>query len=300
MIRPNRLEFHLLFSFLLCSGTLFAQVSTYRTNDNPNSPEHHYPGVRDTLLRNGVFSHRIRTDSVFYDDQLTFVNKDTAVFFLNSMGSRLSEIPCAAFYRVAPLNRYYQQSGLVTDYYLDNDSVAARLSYDNAVLDGPCWFYFRNGLVREKGIYTKNARRGIWDFYFENGQKEKSVQYTDSGVYLIDCFSKDAQTLAHEGNGRFEGTVLTGNYSSTTELKIVGSVKEGLPDGEWKLYSKFLREPLFVEQFSSGRFIRGVSTAIRLTKDYDQNPISTVAGVEPVEAMDYYAHNDFCRLAGKK
>ena len=132
------------------------------------------------LSQNGVYSGRIRTDSVFYNNQLSFINRDTALFFLDDGPSRLREIPCATYYRVAPLNKYYQVYGLVTDYYLENDSVAARLSYKDGILDGPCVFYYENGQVREKGIYTQNKRTGMWVYYYENGQKARFCRAHDA------------------------------------------------------------------------------------------------------------------------
>jgi antitoxin component YwqK of YwqJK toxin-antitoxin module len=187
----------------------------------------------------------------------------------------------------------------VTDYYLNNDAVAARLSYDNGVLDGACSFYYENGQLREKGVYAKNARIGVWEYFYDNGAKEKTLRFTDSGVYLIDCFRRDGFVLAQDGNGRFEGRVLTGTASSTTELAMSGPVKDGMPDGEWKLYNKFLLDPLYVEQFASGRFIHGVSKGERVTSEYDQGPFSSVASIETLGALDYYAYDDFCTLAGK-
>jgi antitoxin component YwqK of YwqJK toxin-antitoxin module len=253
----------------------------------------------DTLPTKGVYSGRIRTDSVFYNNQLSFINRDTALFFLDDGPSRLREIPCATYYRVAPLNKYYQQNGLVADYYLDNDSAAARLAYQEGVLDGRCVFYYRNGQIREKGAYTKNTRTGTWEYYYENGQKAKTVRITDTGVYLIDCFSETGEILAHDGNGRFEGTVLRGTSAHPTELKMSGPVKDGVPDGEWNIYDRFLSHPLAVEHFSSGRFLDGISTSVTGTQKYNRNFLGSVESVHAVEALDQYGYNDFCLTAGK-
>ena len=276
MDKSTPLKFLLSFLFLF---------SSFCSMGNPNAPDR--PEAQDSIPRNGVFSGRIRTDSVFYHNQLSFISRDSALFFLDGSASSLSEIPCAVFYRVAPLNKYYQETGHVTDYYLDNDSIAARLSYDNGVLDGPCTFYYRNGKIREKGIYTKNLRKGIWEYYYDNGGKSKTVRFTDSGVYLMDCFKENGEMLAQNGNGRFEGTVLSGTPYSTIELNESGPIKDGVPDGEWKLYSNLLPNPLFVEQFSAGRFIHGVSNPKKTgAKEYEQRSFSTVEGVHPIEVLN--------------
>ncbi len=251
------------------------------------------------LSQKGVYSGRIRTDSVFYNNQLSFVNRDTALFFLDDGPSKLREIPCATYYRVAPLNKYYQAYGLVTDYYLENDSVAARLSYKDGILDGPCVFYYENGQVREKGIYTQNKRTGIWVYYYENGQKAKTLRISDTGAYLIDCFTESGGLLAHDGNGRFDGTVWVGTPRRPMGLRMNGPVKDGKPDGEWDIYGQFFSKPLFVEQFSSGRFLRGTSTSLSGTDKYDKRFFSAVESVHPLEALDYYGYDDVCLTAGK-
>jgi antitoxin component YwqK of YwqJK toxin-antitoxin module len=269
------------------------------SNAAPGKPD--WPPFHDcdTLPRNGVYSGKIWTDSVFYDHQLSFANRDTVLLFLDEKALRLNEIPCATFYRVVPVNKYYQQNGLATDYYLSNDSIAARLPYNNGVLDGPCLFYYRNGQIREKGTYAKNARIGTWDYYYDNGAKAKTVRFTDTGVYLLDCFKETGEMLAQSGNGRFEGVIQIGMPSNPTELRMSGPVKDGAPDGEWKLYSRFLSHPLFVERFSSGKFLHGTSNSISGKTEYDKKFFSTVESIHPVESLDYYAHSDFCTVAGK-
>ena len=252
------------------------------------------------LHTNGAYSGWILTDGVFYDNQLSFINRDTAIFFLDDDASRLSQIPCATFYRKAPLNKYYQPDGFVTDYYLDNDAIAAQLSYKAGKLDGPCAFYYKNKQLREKGNYANNARVGIWDYYYPTGRKAKTIRFTDTGSYLIDCFMETGAVLAQNGNGRFEGLVVTGTLSRPLPLRMSGTIKDGVPDGEWKLYNTFQTDPLMTEQFSAGKFLGGSNNAFRNTDNYDQKTFSTVESVHPEEATDYYGDNNVCALIGKK
>lgn len=281
---------------LICSLCFFASTATPGTSPMCGRRGFDY---LDTLPKSGVYSGRFRSDSVFYGDQLSFISRDTALFFLDDQTLRLQEIPCATYYRVAPLNKYYQQDGLVTDYYLENDSVASRLPYKEGILDGLCVFYYKNGQVREKGSYAKNARTGIWEYYYENGRKAKTVRITDKGAYLIDCFTEKGKILAQGGNGRFDGTVSIGTPANPTELRMSGPVKDGVPDGEWNIYDRFLSHPLMVEHFSSGRFLRGISTSITGTQKYNDRFYSAVESVHPLEALDHYGCDDFCLVAGK-
>lgn len=255
--------------------------------------------VPDASSRNGVYSGKFRTDSVFFGNQLSFINRDTAVFFLDDRASRLRDIACATYYRVAPLSQYYQFDGMVTDYYLDNDAVAARLSYKAGMLDGPCVFYYRNGQIREKGTYTKNTRTGIWEYYYENGNKAKTIRLADDGPYLIDCYTEKGDTLARNGKGRFEGRVDEGNPSNPIESKMAGPIKDSLPDGDWKIYMKYSPDAMEEEHFSAGRFTGGTSHSRLGTRQYTDRFFSTVESVHPMEVLDYYAYDNFCLAAGK-
>ncbi|HTR31406.1 MAG TPA: hypothetical protein VMH27_19170 [Puia sp.] len=250
--------------------------------------------------RNRVYSGRFRTDSIFYNNQLSFISRDTALFFLDARPASLTEIACATFYRVAPINKYFQLNGLVTDYYMENDSIAARLSYVSGMLDGPCMCYYKNGQISEKGTYTKNARTGIWEYFYENGQKAKTIRLTETGAYLIDCFTEAGQPLAENGNGRFEGEVVTGTTSNPIDTRMSGPVKDSMPDGEWKIYTNYSRDPLMIEQFQSGKFVRGTSNALSTKREYDNRSFSSFESVHPLEAINHYQHNDICSVEGKQ
>lgn len=260
-----------------------------------NMPQAHFS-------RNGVYHGKIRTDSVIYCHQLSFVNRDTALFFLNESASALCDIACATYYRVARLSPYYQLEGAVTDYYLDNDTVAARLTYKLGVLDGPCTLYYKNGRIREKGVYTGNSRTGIWEYYYENGQKAKTIRMTDDGPYLIDCYTETGELLTRNGNGRFEGMVVAGTSTRPIESKMSGPIENGVPDGEWQIYSTLKHQsshPMMVEHFGSGKFLGGTSFSKYVTEEYNDKSFSSVESAHTMEALDHYGYNDWCTIAGR-
>jgi antitoxin component YwqK of YwqJK toxin-antitoxin module len=49
-------------------------------------------------------------------------------------------------------------------------------------LTGPCIFYYPNGQIKERGLYTKNVRNGKWEYFYDNGQKAKTIIFTDHGA----------------------------------------------------------------------------------------------------------------------
>jgi len=115
----------------------------------------------------------------------------------------------------------------------------------------------------------------------------------------MDCFTESGEMIAHDGKGQFDGIVSTGTPSNPLELRMHGRVKDGLPDGEWQLTGKSSSEPFSVEQFSSGKFLRGVSSSFSGRQEYDKGSLSSVESIHPIEGLDYYSHNDFCTVAGK-
>jgi YD repeat-containing protein len=240
----------------------------------------------------------IQPTSPFYDDQMAFIGQDSILIFLNGYASRLTGMACAELYRLARVNKFYQLDGVITDYYIDNDSVAERLTYDAGDLTGPCIFYYPNGQIKEMGLYGKNARTGRWEYFYDNGQKEKTIIFTDMGPRLLECYSPNGQVLAEKGNGRFEGTVLTNTLSSPIQYPVKGPIKDGLADGEWTAYSQFIEGPSNVEVFSAGNFKSGTSLSLSGKTKYDKTCVSRFESLHPYEKLDYYGQTVSCADSG--
>jgi YD repeat-containing protein len=240
----------------------------------------------------------IQPGSPFYDDQLAFVGQDSVLLFLNGNASTLSGMACAELYRLARVNKFYQLDGAVTDYYIDTDSVAESLTYDAGELTGPCIFYYPNGQIKEMGLYSKNVRTGRWEYFYDNNQKAKTIIFTDRGPRLLDCYTRDGQVLAKKGNGRFEGVVLSNTLAIPTEYTVKGPVKDGLADGEWKVYSKLVEGMTNVELFSAGNFKSGTSISLSGKTEYNKTALSRFESIHPYEMPDYYGQTVFCANSG--
>lgn len=252
----------------------------------------------DAILTDRTYHGSIRIDSLF-DGQLAFIGEDSILLFLNGAEQLMAVEGCAQFYRLAPVNKYYQLDGTVTDYYMDNDSVAASLSYDKGILDGPCALFYKNGRVKEKGDYLKNVKTGDWEYFFENGQKEKTIRFTPQGQLLLEFYSADHKALVQNGNGRFEGLVVTNSVRNPVEYRMLGDIKDGLPDGEWQLFQKFSSTPNMTEKFSAGKFRYGISHILSGRSIYNDRYYSSVESIHLYESANHYGQNDFCTFAGK-
>lgn len=275
----------------------------------PLQPGRHQPGPlqtgriqagplqpADTSLHHGRFR---LADSLIFDQQFAFLPHDSVVFFLTTDASKLSQLPCAGYYRPARMNKFFLFDGPVTDYYMSNDSVARQLTYQDGYLNGPCVEYYENGKIREQGEYVKNVKHGIWNYYFENGQKAKSIRFTDSAYYLIDCFAEDGTPLAKDGYGKFDGEVVTNTFQSPLHCRITGTVKNGLPEGEWKIFLQKDSKLIDVEIFENGGFIRGTSYSKAGIDTYHDHSFGRVESIHNYEILDYYGQYDFCFAAGR-
>lgn len=241
-----------------------------------------------TNSRNRATYHgHLHTDTIF-NGQIAFVGRDSVLVFLTEDRGNLVDKNCSQYYRLAPLNKFYQPEGLVTDYFMDNDSIAASFNYVQGSLNGPVYIFYHNGIVKEKGTYKANVRTGLWEYYFDNGQKERVLDYQDGIPLMLECYSRNGDVLAKNGNGRFEGMVATADINSRNVL-AKGNVKDGLPDGEWNFYSQQMTVPSNTEQFSKGKFRHGVSNALTGKYNYSNQSLGSFEGRHDYEFLDNYA-----------
>ncbi|HET6253410.1 MAG TPA: hypothetical protein VFE32_05025 [Puia sp.] len=248
------------------------------------------------------FHGGIRPDTLI-DDQLGFVGHDTILLFLRNNSGWMTGIGCGDIYRIAPVNKYYQLDGQVNDYYMTNDSIEASFNYVKGNLQDPAYIYYPNGQVKEHGDYQNNDRSGQWDYYYDNGQKEKTLQFENGGAYVVDCYTRNGEALARGGNGRFVGTVVTNTTVNPYEMQVSGNVKNGLPDGEWNLYINTIQMvskdqktvPSNVEYFSGGKFLHGTSNSMSGRQTYSDRIFSRIESIHPYEYLDHYRQDLACR-----
>jgi antitoxin component YwqK of YwqJK toxin-antitoxin module len=244
-----------------------------------------------------VYHGKFQPERIFAN-RIGFLGQDSVFVFINENWLGQTDLGCSKYYRVAPVNKYYQLDGRVTDYYIDNDSVAASFNYEHGTLEGPAYFYYPNGVIKEHGTYQNNVKSGVWDYYYDNGQKERTLQYQFGGVVLVDCYTRNGDALARDGNGRFEGMIASGTGRVTYELLAKGNVKDGVPDGEWNLYSKQISGPANTEYFSNGKFHRGISNSLSGKLNYTDKCFTNLEGIHTYEILDHYQEYPSCRAIG--
>src|SRR5579863_640616 len=278
-------------------------------------------GIRPAALRTrsslgSTYHGRIRPDTLL-DDQIGFVGRDSVLMFLRSDAGIKTGVACSELYRIAPINKYYQFDGQVNDYYIDNDSLAATLTYAGGYLEGPAYLWHKNGQLKAQGIYHHSAKTGIWKYFYDNGQIEKTLQFALGETRLIDCYTRNGEVLASGGNGRFEGELITNSSLNPLNALVKGPVKDGLPDGEWNLYfdkrpevvlDKSMTKPVLVpgcvEYFSAGKFKHGLVNSVQLKsttslkETYTDRYYTRLEGIQRYEFLDHYRQDLYCKPAG--
>lgn len=46
--------------------------------------------------------------------------------------------------------------------------------------------FFKNGQIKKRGLLEKGLKKGVWEFYFDNGVLEKKEDQTGQSKYIID------------------------------------------------------------------------------------------------------------------
>jgi hypothetical protein len=234
-----------------------------------------------------------------FDNQLGFVGQDTVLTFLTTSSGAQTGMTCADRYRLTPIDKFYLPDGRVIDYYMDNDSVAATYSFNHGHLEGPVYLFYKNGQVHEHGTYRNDVKYGSWEYYYDNGQKERTLQYDENGFPLVvNCYKKNGDALAQGGNGQFEGKVAFGAGEYVSEVTAKGNLRNGVPDGEWDLFDGKRDGPSNIEYFSGGKFRHGVSWSLLGKDTYSDKWFTRLDGPHPYEVMDHYNQSALCRPAG--
>ncbi|MEQ1677365.1 MAG: toxin-antitoxin system YwqK family antitoxin [Chitinophagaceae bacterium] len=53
--------------------------------------------------------------------------------------------------------------------YYEDGSLLSKVEMRNNIKDGRAFVYYRNGNIKESGIWVKDKQEGLWKFYYETG-----------------------------------------------------------------------------------------------------------------------------------
>jgi hypothetical protein len=233
--------------------------------------------------------------NTFFDNQLSFRNRDSILLFLNEMRTGMTPQGCATYYRIAPINKYYQVNGDVKDHFVANDQTASILHFEKGVLQGSAEYFYPNGNLKEKGNYANGVRIGTWEYFYQNGIKAKSIRFENNQSFLVDCFMENGKQSVSNGEGKFESDIVAGTIEVPLHMKVIGTVHEGVQTGKWEAYFTKQSDPSNIEEFKQGKFIKGLSKPlIGAQLEYKDNYYCRFENIHPEEGTDHYGQGLYC------
>lgn len=185
---------------------------------------------------------------------------------------------------------------------------------DKEVVDYHMTKYFPNDTISRDGAIVKGKKSGYWEFFNYDGEKLYEVNYFDTvlvlndsikfkakGIYTdldtngnelfrayiiekserFDCSHKDHYEIrqfytiseADDSLGRMNGEVF--NFYDNGTLQSYGTMKDGLPHGEWRYYDpagKLNKYGNYTQGKRNGRWLLGDLSKTKYLGDICLNP----------------------------
>lgn len=139
----------------------------------------------------------------------------------------------ATYYRTCTRDFGQQIIGEAKTYRVIDSTLYSITNHWKGNLNGEYQLYYPNGELKLIGSFTHGIKTGIWRTYYENGNTQSELEYSDNFSFkVVDHFSSSGDTLAYGGNGKYA------EYHANGNLKIEGSIKDGLRDAAWLLYNE--------------------------------------------------------------
>lgn len=141
------------------------------------SKRHDYGSQWKFYNRNGGNYYDGQLDSVYVTDLGMFGTPSTVVF---CSGKHKDVIQFYSNYTVRSTERLTNEmrSGKVF-FYFPNGRPQVEANFKEGVEDGPYIVYRDNGIPYYQGNYTEGKRTGIWEFYDEEGNLVRTVDYNE-------------------------------------------------------------------------------------------------------------------------
>jgi hypothetical protein len=132
-------------------------------------------------------------------------------------------------------------------------------------------FYYLNGQKENSGYYSDNKKTGQWESFHPNGKLHKVTEYIAPQMYLLHAlWDSLGNQLVGGGNGTWLET--NRNTNNNRLIFILGKVEQGRREGKWQVrYAN--GELLLEEHFIEGKFKFGEQWEKGTKKLYFQSSI---------------------------
>lgn len=201
--------------------------------------------------------------SVYFSCLQVINSQQSDTLYLNA-NWQICEKPFASYYRFSKIiiDSSWYYTGRVMDYYM-NDTLQMNGHYSSTgEKDGNFWFFYPNGKLKTHGVYSKNERKGPWEYYYKEGKFQIKINYSGSNgnFTVLDFVDSTGKVLTRDSTGHFELRVIM--TSGLGYCRLEGAFKEGKRSGNWHCYSfipaKNAESQLIKEVYENGELKKGI------------------------------------------
>lgn len=153
----------------------------------------------------------------------------------------------------------YSDQGVDTayTYYCSNRSLFSKTVMVAGIPEGSFEKYFKNGVMKEKGVYTKGRQVGDVETWYESGVKRSVRRYSGDFMtpsVLVQYWNSAGEQLIKDGNG---DCVCVLNETESDSVVQTGEIRDYKKHSMWT--GSHNGKKLFVEEYDNGELVRGTS-----------------------------------------
>ncbi len=152
----------------------------------------------------------------------------------------------AAFFGIYQKNDVGGISGSCQIFRLDS-TLIENTTFENGLREGVSYKYYPNQTLKAKGIYKADKAIGIWEYWFENGQKQEELDFDLSNIQdnididafcqpalMLNAWNEQGIQIIENGNGVYVANKEPNYFEFFPyEAVLKGRFVDGLKEGEW-------------------------------------------------------------------
>lgn len=208
-------------------------------------------------------------DSSFQNDLLTGFGKENEIIvqdtiYLDSEG-RITSRYLKKFYRIGTFDvskRIF--IGPFEDFYEDGNRMATGEYDSTGFKNGLFKSYNSNGMEISSGNYINDSLSGTWEYFYDDGQKEKIIEFDGQDFRIIEYFDDEGNNSITKGTGKYNGETGGG--------KLSFEFKEGSRTGKWTFKGTGIQ---LTEKYKDGNFVKGVFKQMGGVTPYQETMLTT-------------------------
>ncbi|MBB4600364.1 hypothetical protein HNQ93_000156 [Hymenobacter luteus] len=193
------------------------------------------------------------------------VQGDSIILFYDA-AYVLTPPACASIRRHTRLTATGDFRGEVRDYWMDSNTLILRAHYQDAKATGTVEQFFTDGRPAVRGQLRQGVPADEWHYWYPTGQRHQTLVFSSEGHVQIQAYwDSTGAPRTTDGAGYWEGT-LAPQYVrigpvqpplADDGLYFRGTLRNGVPHGEWQSVNRNTKQVFTSETFVDGRFRGG-------------------------------------------